>query len=263
MKRITRRGATVEVAISSALATLGVTRDEVEVEIIEEGRKGFLGFGAKEAEVTVTVIREEPSVLEQIAPAEEIQAQTVEVPAETEEESKQKTEEKVEENEQQVEPKEARAQLSDEAAIAETEQYLKDVAKQMGILDLNVSHEIEGKYVMFQLDSSKAAFLIGKRGQTLNAIQQLAQLIANKSAEQFKVVRVNVGDYRERREQSLEQLAERMADRASRTGERVQLEPMPSHERKIIHNALSNRMDIETYSEGTDPHRYLVIEAIK
>lgn len=260
MKRITRRGATVEVAVSSALATLGATRDEVEVKVIEEGRKGFLGFGAKEAEVTVTVIREEPSVLEQAAPVEESQAGSVEMQAKIEQEFEPKKEEKVvEENERQVET----VQLSDEAAIAETEQYLKAVAKQMGITDLKVVHEIEGKYVMFQLDSSKAAFLIGKRGQTLNAIQQLAQLIANKSAEQFKVVRVNVGDYRERREQSLEQLAERMADRASRTGERVQLEPMPSHERKVIHNALSNRMDIETYSEGTDPHRYLVIEAIR
>lgn len=105
--------------------------------------------------------------------------------------------------------------------------------------------------------------LIGKRGQTLNALQQLAQLVANKSSDQFKVVRIDIGNYRERREQSLQQLAERMADKAVRNGRKVQLEPMPSHERKVIHHALSNRLDIETYSEGADPHRYLVIEPIK
>ena len=87
--------------------------------------------------------------------------------------------------------------------------------------------------------------------------------MANKSTEQFKVVRIDVGDYRDRREQSLEQLADRMADKAIRNGRKVQLEPMPSYERKVIHNALSRRLDIETYSEGTDPFRYLVIEAIR
>ena len=120
-----------------------------------------------------------------------------------------------------------------------------------------------GNMLHFQMESEKAALLIGKRGQTLNALQQLSQLVTNKSTSQFKVVRVDVGDYRERREQSLEQLAERMADKAVRTGRKVQLEPMPSYERKVIHNALSRRLDIETYSEGTDPFRYLVIEPIR
>ena len=153
--------------------------------------------------------------------------------------------------------------LSDETAIEETEHYLKMVATGMGIDDLQISHEIDGKYVTFQMESAKAALLIGKRGQTLNALQQLSQLVTNKSASQFKVVRVDVGDYRERREQSLEQLAERMADKAVRTGRKVQLEPMASYERKVIHNALSRRLDIETYSEGSDPYRYLVIESVR
>ena len=87
--------------------------------------------------------------------------------------------------------------------------------------------------------------------------------MTNKYSDQFKVVRIDVGDYRERREQSLEQLAERMADRAVRTGRKVQLEPMPSYERKVIHHSLSSRLDIETYSEGSDPYRYLVIEPIR
>ncbi len=153
--------------------------------------------------------------------------------------------------------------LSDETAIEETEHYLKMIAIGMGIDDIQISHEINGKYVTFQMESAKAALLIGKRGQTLNALQQLSQLVTNKLASQFKVVRVDVGDYRERREQSLEQLAERMADKAVRTGKKIQLEPMASYERKVIHNALSRRLDIETYSEGSDPFRYLVIESVR
>lgn len=248
MTRMTRRGATVELAISSALAALGVTRNEVEVQVIDQGRKGFLGFGAKEAEVTVTMIHvDEPSVPE--TPKTTLSDLKEEVIVDP-----------IPANVQQQAPVE---KLSDEVAIEETERYLQQVAEGMGITDIQVRHEVDGKYVNFQLESAKAALLIGKRGQTLNALQQLSQLVTNKSANQFKVVRVDVGDYRERREQSLEQLADRMADKAVRTGRKVQLEPMPSYERKVIHNALSNRLDIETYSEGSDPFRYLVIEAIR
>lgn len=251
MTRTTRRGTTVELAISSALTVLGVTRDEVKVEVINQGRKGFLGFGAKEAEVTVTIMNfEEPSVLEEAKPLMEIQATEIEVISES-------VKPPVEKEEVQIEG------LSDETAIEETENYLKMIAIGMGVDDIQISHEIKGKYVTFQMESAKAALLIGKRGQTLNALQQLSQLVTNKLASQFKVVRVDIGDYRERREQSLEQLAERMADKAVRTGKRIQLEPMASYERKVIHNALSRRMDIETYSEGSDPFRYLVIESVR
>ncbi len=257
MTRTTRRGTTVELAISSALTALGVTRDEVEVEVINHGRKGFLGFGAKEAEVTVTIVNfEEPSVPEKVSapeeaePVMEIQQFEIEVIDES-------IEPLVEKEKVQIEG------LSDETAIEETEHYLKMIAIGMGIDDIQISHETNGKYVTFQMESAKAALLIGKRGQTLNALQQLSQLVTNKLASQFKVVRIDIGDYRERREQSLEQLAVRMADKAVRTGKKIQLEPMASYERKVIHNALSRRLDIETYSEGTDPFRYLVIESVR
>ena len=251
MTRMTRRGTTVELAISSALTALGVTRDEVKVEVINQGKKGFLGFGAKEAEVTVTIVNfEEPSVPEEAKPLMEIKPIEIEVISES-------VKPPMEIEEVQIEG------LSDETAIEETENYLKMIAIGMGVDDIQISHEIKGKYVTFQMESAKAALLIGKRGQTLNALQQLSQLVTNKLASQFKVVRIDIGDYRERREQSLEQLAERMADKAVRTGKRIQLEPMASYERKVIHNALSRRMDIETYSEGSDPFRYLVIESVR
>ncbi|MEK3937291.1 RNA-binding cell elongation regulator Jag/EloR [Sporosarcina sp. FSL W7-1349] len=257
MTSLTRRGATVELAISAALQALNVSRDEVEIEVIDEGKKGFLGFGAKEAVVTVTVNEvNEPSVSElPIIDESQLKQEEVDV---AEPDSTKVLEEEPLEEEPNLEPI-----ADDQSAVETTEAYLQSVAKEMKIDDLQVAHEVNGKYVTFQLDSKKAAMLIGKRGQTLNALQQLAQLVANKSSDQFKVVRIDIGNYRERREQSLQQLAERMADKAVRNGRKVQLEPMPSHERKVIHHALSNRLDIETYSEGADPHRYLVIEPIK
>ena len=131
------------------------------------------------------------------------------------------------------------------------------------IQDIQIHTESQGKYVLVKGESEKAAFLIGKRGQTLNALQQLTQLVLNKSAKSFMLAKLDVEDYRERRQAALEQLAERMADKAIRTRKKVAFEPMPSYERKIIHNALANRLDIETYSEGVEPNRYLVIEPLK
>lgn len=243
MTTVKQTGTTVEVAIEKALQQLNVSRDEVEIEILTQGRKGFLGIGAKEAEVNVTL-------------KEKIE----QAPIKQEEQLKEslptiKVEEIPEVKQEIVIPDE-------KDPIAETIKYLIEVAEAMQVNDLQVNHEIDGKYVYFQLESEKAALLIGKRGQTLNALQQLAQLVANQYAKQFKVVRLNVGDYRERREQSLAQLADRMADKAVKTGRKVQLEPMPAYERKVIHHTLSTRMDIETHSEGTDPHRYLVIQPI-
>lgn len=241
MTTMTQSGTTVEEAIEAALQKLNVSRDKVDVEILHQGRKGFFGIGSKEAEVKITVIH-------------------VTKPIENEEKQLEIIEEKSEVTE--IEPLLATEAVQKDG-IAETAQYLKEIAVEMRIDDLQITHEIDGKYVYFQLESRKAALLIGKRGQTLNALQQLSQLIVNKHASQFNVVRIDVGDYRERRERSLEQLAERMADKAIRTGRKVQLEPMPAYERKVIHHTLSSRLDIETYSEGSDPYRYLVIEPIR
>lgn len=237
MTTMTQSGTTVEEAIEAALQKLKVSRDQVEIEILSQGRKGFFGIGSKAAEVKITVIQEtEPDKNEE----------------------KQVKEEKAVEILEEQQPI-----IATDDAIEETALYLKEIATDMKVDDLDITYKIEGKYVNFQLESKKAALLIGKRGQTLNALQQLAQLVVNKYASQFKIIRIDVGDYRERREQSLEHLADRMADKAVRTGRKVQLEPMPAYERKVIHHTLSSRLDIETYSEGSDPYRYLVIEAIR
>ncbi|TSI11122.1 RNA-binding cell elongation regulator Jag/EloR [Lysinibacillus sp. BW-2-10] len=253
MKQITQLGASKEEAISLALQNLGVTRDQVEVEVLQEAKKGFLGFGARAAEVRVTVkeIQQEEQLVPEIAVEEDL----VKVQKEVEEELIELDAEQQEEIHEDELPKVSPVEVAKD--------YVISIAKDMGIEDLTIHSKVEGKNVLLKLESEKAALLIGKRGSTLNALQQLTQLIVNKSAKSFLLVKLDVEDYRERRQVALEQLAERMADRAIRTGRKVPLEPMPSYERKIIHNALANRIDIETYSEGTEPNRYIVIESVK
>lgn len=264
MEQLTQIGATTQEAISLALQKLGKTREQVDVEVLQEGKKGFLGFGARSAEVRVTVKEVQVPTIEsdnaqlqvvtqlyepiEVDDVETLSSQVSEQPSEMEEV-------------QQV----VKEQDEDDSAnpIEEAKAYLSSIAEQLAIHDLEIATTREGKYVLFQLKSEKAALLIGKRGQTLNSLQQLTQLVLNKSAKQFLMVKLDVENYRERRQVALELLADRMADKALRLNQRVAFEPMPSYERKIIHNQLANRLDLETYSEGTEPNRYLVIEPVK
>lgn len=253
MKQITQTGITVENAISAALEKLQVTREEVSITVIQQEKKGFFGFGAKQAEVEVTVNKPEPAV------ADSEKVTEIPVVAEGSTEKSAEKEGQEEENSKELE----NSRPSNDQAIEETKKYLQAIAKEMGIEDLSISHTVKGKQASFYLESEKVAMLIGKRGHTLNSLQQLAQLVANKYANQFMMVELDAENYRERRQETLEQLADRMADKAIRTGSRVQFEPMPSYERKVIHQALSRRLDIDTFSEGKDPNRYLVIEPLR
>lgn len=255
MNQITQTGITTEKAISAALVKLGTTIEKVTVNVLTEGKKGFLGFGSRLAEVQVTLKDEKP--IEQVDQV---------VSAEPESESEpEPTEAQVEDVVAPIQEKIVleNTESTRGLAVEETKTYLKQIAKDMKIDDLTIQTVRDGKYVTLRLESKKAAVLIGKRGQTLNALQQLSQLVANKYSNQFLMIQLDVENYRERRQESLEQLADRMADKAIRTGKKVEFEPMPSYERKVIHHALSRRLDIETVSVGTDPNRYLVIEPLK
>lgn len=249
MNQITQTAPTKEEAITVALQKLGVSKQEVTITVLDEGKKGFLGFGAKPAVVQVTVQVNEEKV-------EEVHQPEVETP-------KVKDETEISPSTSNEVDKADNLEGTNNLAIEETINYINEIAKEMKIEDLEINQTKEGKFVYLQLNSKKAALLIGKRGQTLNALESLAQLVANKFSNSFIIIKLDVGNYREKRQESLEQLAERMADKAVRTGNKVEFEPMTSFERKIIHNALSVRVDIETYSVGTDPNRYLVIEPIK
>ncbi|PKR83489.1 RNA-binding cell elongation regulator Jag/EloR [Heyndrickxia camelliae] len=142
--------------------------------------------------------------------------------------------------------------------IEEAKNYLLNITKELGIYP-KIDVVQNGRLVEIKLSGEKMGLLIGKRGQTLNSLQYLTQLVSNRHTNQHFTITLNVEDYRERREQALQQLAQKLTHKVLRTKSPIKLEPMPSFERKIIHSYLANNDQIETYSEGVEPNRYLVI----
>lgn len=142
--------------------------------------------------------------------------------------------------------------------IEEGKKFLLDVGIKMGA-PIEVEVIADGRNIQFILTGEKIALLIGKRGQTLNSLQYLTQLVMNRYSDQYLNVLLDAEDYRKRRNETLIQLADRLAQKAIKTGKNVALEPMPSYERKVIHTALAENKRIKTYSVGNDPHRHLVI----
>lgn len=146
--------------------------------------------------------------------------------------------------------------------IEEAKKFLTQVSENMGA-PVEIEIHRDGKQVNFVLTGEKIALLIGKRGQTLNSLQYLTQLVINRYSKQYLNVILDAEDYRNRRNETLIQLANRVAQKALKTGKEVSLEPMPSYERKAIHSALSENNRVKTSSDGTEPHRYVVITPIK
>ncbi|PLR94031.1 RNA-binding cell elongation regulator Jag/EloR [Bacillus sp. T33-2] len=147
-------------------------------------------------------------------------------------------------------------------AIEEAVNYVKAVGENIGA-PVEVEVIKDGKNVQFILTGDKIALLIGKRGQTLNSLQYLTQLVINRYSEQYLTVLLDAEDYRKRRNETLIQLAERLAQKAVKSGQNVALEPMPSYERKVIHTALMDNKKIKTFSDGSEPHRHIVISPVK
>ncbi|WP_449538283.1 RNA-binding cell elongation regulator Jag/EloR [Ferdinandcohnia sp. Marseille-Q9671] len=142
--------------------------------------------------------------------------------------------------------------------VEETQKFLENVISTMGV-SAKIDVIRHGKNVTFQLSGEKMAVLIGKRGQTLNSLQYLTQLVANRFADHYLNIIVDAENYRGRREETLIQLAERLASKVSRSKQSVKLEPMPSYERKVIHTALAKHKKVKTSSNGSDPNRHIVI----
>ncbi|MTD40374.1 KH domain-containing protein [Erwinia sp. CPCC 100877] len=249
-------GNTIEEATAKGLQALNLTKEDAEIKVIVEAKKGFLGFGKKLAQVSI-----EPTVSEQIAEAveetvEEVLA-TEELPEETAVEDLLSTSEV----EITSEPK-VLENLDDEEAITELALYLTSISKELNAPALVRLERQEG-LLIFHLDTDKQGILIGKHGKVLNALQYLAQVFVHRVAVNKLSVVVNVGDYREKRQAILQRLAERTAEKVKQTGRPVFLEPMPAFERKQIHYTLSKDEYIKTHSEGDEPYRYLVVEPAK
>ena len=252
----------VEKAIQKGLRQLGLPQDQVSVEIISEGKKGLFGFGQKNAEVELTPVATmvsqevEEEVLEPVVETvEEVTVETVEtveVPEEDFDEDDFEDEEAVD-----VDYEETVDQLEEAARV--TKEYLEGIAKTYGA-EATVTVEARRDRMTFVFDTDKQGLLIGKHGKILNALQVLAQVSVHRFIKGRISVQVDVGDYRQRRSETLQQIAERTARKVLKTKQPVYLEPLPAYERKQIHAALSKNKRISTHSEGKEPHRYLVVE---
>lgn len=232
MKFVKKIAKTVDDAVTEALLDLMVTRDDVEIEIIEKGSKGFLGIGAKDAKVKVTV-KEKESVFEQL----EIEKPSINI---------EDLKEQLEEVTEKVDP----------VQVAET--FLTDVLKKMDI-EAEIETNVTKDHIKMNVSGNKMGLLIGKRGETLDSLQYLVNLVVNKNTEKYTRVVLDTENYRQRREETLKKLAFRLAKKASQTKERIVLEPMNPYDRRIIHSALQNSKTVKTYSEGKEPYRKIVI----
>ena len=245
----------VEKAIQKGLRQLGLPQDQVFVEIISEGKKGLFGFGQKNAEVELTPVAtmvSEEVVEEVVDPVVETVEETVEVPEEDFEED-----DFEEEEAREADYEETVDQLEEAARV--TKEYLEGIAKTYGA-EATVTVEARRDRMTFVFDTDKQGLLIGKHGKILNALQVLAQVSVHRFIKGRISVQVDVGDYRQRRSETLQQIAERTARKVLKTKQPVYLEPLPAYERKQIHAALSKNKRISTHSEGKEPHRYLVVE---
>lgn len=227
---------TAEQAIEKGLQELGKTREEVEITVLSEGRKGFLGlFGNRPAEVDVTPRQEAAEVVngEPEAAVEEAD----EKPAAGKRESEEETEQ----------------------ALRDVGAYLAEVTKKMGV-EAQIEVTVERRNVYYNFTSEQEGLLIGKHGKTLNSLQLLAQNYFDKLSRKRLNIVLDVAGYRERREETLEYLAKKVAYDAVSQHRRMQLDPMPAYERKVIHAALAGNSKVRTYSKGAEPRRYVVIE---
>lgn len=240
-------GKDVETATALALDELKCSKDEVKITVLEEPSRGFLGIGSKLAKVRV----------EKIEVSENDKTEKIEV---TEEVNETVTEETVENETSEVTSKKLirpdnMKEIEEHPALS----FLKETTEKMG-LELSFKAYADDNNVFIDIAGKDAGTIIGKRGQTLDAIQYLTSLAVNKKSEDYVRVVLDAENYRSKREKTLERLAHRLADKVVRTKRSVKLEPMNPYERMVIHAALVNSPKVKTRSEGEEPYRRVVIE---
>ena len=296
---------TVEECVNKALDKLQANRNEVNIEVINEAKQGFLGlFGAKDAVVRVslkddvkekgtgdfvknilnsdsnsveTEQKEDTKVIEDKKIVEE-----VEETKSTEDDKEEIVEESVEtvESEEVTEVKEAEESVKSEETEEEQEaepdvtidrndelfitskNFLKQMIEDMGI-DCDIESRTEGNMIKFNImcsEESDIGIIIGKRGETLDSLQYIVNLVTNRNSDTYIRVILDCNQYRSKRERSLQKLARRLADKAVQTGRDIKLEPMNPYERRIIHTYLQNDEKVNTFSQGNEPNRRVIIK---
>jgi len=248
-------GPDIDEAISTGLQKLGVSRDQVEIEIIDEGRRGLLGIGGREAVVSLKVVTApkpaskptKPQAKPQPPQVEEPQAKEPVDPSPPEPRSQEKV---------ALEAVAPPAEESDTAATLVRE--LLDLMKVDATVstDLTEPDDLTGKQLaIVDIKGDDLSVLIGPRGETLDALQYISRLMVGHRLQQRAHFVIDIEGYRERRQQALTRLAERMAAKAVKRGNPVTLEAMPAHERRIIHMALRESPEVKTESTGEGKRR--------
>lgn len=254
-KEVIKSASTIEEAKAAAMLELGLTEDDdFHYEVIKMPTKKILGlFGGSPAEVKVSV--EVPD-----APAKKEKAKKEQKSAPKAEKSTPKKENKPKADKSAEAKTAEKPDFKPSDAHEETARYIVSVVKGLGLADCKIqAYEAENE-VLFELDCGEDyGIVIGRRGETLDAIQYLARMVENKGHQGYRRVSINVGNYREKREAALIALAKKDAARALRTGRSVHLEPMNPYERRIIHTAIQGIEGVTSYSTGVDLDRRVII----
>lgn len=254
-KYIEVTGKTEDAAISAGLAQLGLDRDDVSVELLERAKTGFLGIGSSPARVRITYeAPDEPEVFAQPAPEEpQVKAKAPEA-APAPAAAKAAPREKKEKKEKKPEVKKATGDKAGqiEAFLTGLMQHLDNDARPVITLGEDGSYQVE-------LVGSDLGALIGRRGETLDAIQQLTNYSVNRGQNKRVRIHLDAENYRAKREETLERLARKTAGKALKYHRNMTLEPMNAYERHVIHAALQDYDGVTTYSTGTEPNRRVVV----
>ena len=295
MKSSEKWGVDVDTAVDLALKELKLTRDEVEIEVLEESSNGFLGIGSKLARVRVTA-KEETSAAKSKSTFDDIDAILASLPensaiklpdevraeydkfeaeemedARAREKSKKNNNNNKKNKKNNKNSKNKKYDLDIEDTMLfevkkldpikdhPVETFLRDMTDQMG-LDLDFSVKAGDELIFVEITGKDTGTIIGKRGSTLDAVQCLASYVVNKDSSKYIRVILDAENYRAKREKTLVNLSNRLAGKVERTKKPVTLEPMNPYERKVIHCTLQNHPNVKTRSEGKDPYRRVIIE---
>lgn len=268
MNYVIKTGKSVDEAVREALNELNISRENAEIEVLDEGQKGFLGLiGSKDATVKVWQKEDETkSILNEIF-NEEIESEksqdAVQNDVELEIENNEVSSNDEKEVQEVIDVEESLKSIEEEneEILAVAREFISKILDTLELENI-VEMELDDNTLNINVngDENRLGILIGKRGVTLDSIQYILNLLVNKKSSRYIRVNLDSSGYREKRKETLINLANKMANKVTKTGRSVKLEPMNSYERKIIHTALQDYEGVLTHSEGKDPFRKVVIQ---
>ena len=274
IKEVIATGKNYEQALDLGCQQLGLTRADVDFEIIDMGSKGFLGFGNKPAKVRVFIEVPDPKPAEAPKAAAVVDKKPEEKPVFVEKKKPQHKPERKPAPEKKAESVVVEEKAEQAAAPAEEKrvynigdkdkiavEYVADILKAMGLDQIVVSHTVRDNVVNIKLEGDVSGAAIGRRGETLDAMQYLAGLAANREEGDYVRIVLDSGNYRDKRRVTLEQLAKKLANSVIKSGRSTTLEPMNPYERRIIHATISEINGVTSSSIGEEPNRRVVISS--